>query len=87
MFMQADIAMFTALLVIWAPGIISTKEALAGWSNGGLMTVVALFVVVGGVQKLPLLQQTAMKVFGRGGNGRISLIKQIALVATFSVFM
>jgi hypothetical protein len=85
--LQADVSMFTALLFVWAPGIIPTKDALAGWSNGGLMTVVALFVVVGGVQKLPVLQQTAMWVFGRGGNGRISLIKQIALVATFSVFM
>ena len=79
--------MFTALIFIWAPGIIQTKDALAGWSNGGLMTVVALFGVVGGVQKLPVLQQTAMWVFGKGGNGRISLIKQILVVATFSIAM
>ena len=32
--------MFTALLALWVPGILDTKTALAGWSNGGLMTVI-----------------------------------------------
>ena len=80
-------AMFMALLSIWVPGIIDTKTALAGYSNPGLITVVALFIVVHGVQKLPLLKQAANFAFGRPTNGRIALLKQILVVATFSVFM
>lgn len=84
---QADIAMFVALLAIWVPGIIDTRTALSGYSNPGLITVVALFVVVFGVQKLPLLKKAANFAFGRPTHGRVALLKQILVVATFSVFM
>lgn len=79
--------MFVALLAIWVPGIIETRTALSGFSNAGLLTVVALFVVVHGVQKLPLLKKAASFAFGRPTNGRLALLKQILVVATFSVFM
>ncbi len=79
--------MFTALLAIWIPGIIDTKTALAGFSNGGLMTVVALFVVVGGVQKLSLIQRAAVAAFGAPTRGRVSLARLICVVAALSIFM
>jgi hypothetical protein len=79
--------MFTALLAIWAPGIIDTKTALAGFSNGGLMTVIALFVVVGGVQKLSIISRAAIAAFGAPTRGRTSLARVICVVAALSVFM
>lgn len=79
--------MFVALLVLWAPGVVDSKTALAGFANPGLMTVVALFVVIGGVQKMPILSKAASLAFGVPTRGRVALLKQILIVATFSVFM
>lgn len=79
--------MFVALLALWIPGIVETKTALSGFSNSGLVTVVALFVVVGGVAKLPLLQRLVGLAFGRPTNGRLTLLKLILLVAGLSIFI
>ncbi|PCM45131.1 SLC13 family permease [Marinobacter sp. ANT_B65] len=43
------LVMMGVLVVLSASGIISADQALAGFSNTGLMTVVALFVVAGGI--------------------------------------
>ena len=43
------LVMMAALVVLSASGIIGPEQALAGFSNPGLITVVALFVVASGV--------------------------------------
>lgn len=41
--------MMAALVVLSASGIISADQALAGFSNSGLITVVAMFMVAAGI--------------------------------------
>ncbi|WP_288373551.1 SLC13 family permease, partial [uncultured Marinobacter sp.] len=41
--------MMAALVVLSASGIISADQALAGFSNSGLITVAAMFVVAAGI--------------------------------------
>lgn len=43
------LVMLSVLIVLSATGIISADEALAGFSNSGLITVVAMFVVAAGI--------------------------------------
>src|SRR5665811_1170355 len=43
------LVMMGVLVVLSASGIISANQALAGFSNTGLITVVALFVVAAGI--------------------------------------
>jgi di/tricarboxylate transporter len=43
------LVMLSVLIVLSAVGIISADEALAGFSNSGLITVVAMFVVAAGI--------------------------------------
>ena len=43
------LVMLSVLIVLSAAGIISADEALAGFSNSGLITVVAMFVVAAGI--------------------------------------
>jgi di/tricarboxylate transporter len=43
------LVMVSVLIVLSATGIISAEEALAGFSNSGLITVVAMFVVAAGI--------------------------------------
>ncbi|HKK56269.1 SLC13 family permease [Marinobacter sp.] len=43
------LVMLSVLIVLSATGIISAEEALSGFSNSGLITVVAMFVVAAGI--------------------------------------
>ena len=43
------LVMLGVLIVLSASGIISADQALAGFSNSGLITVVAMFVVAAGI--------------------------------------
>ena len=43
------LVMLSVLIVLSATGVISADEALAGFSNSGLITVVAMFVVAAGI--------------------------------------
>lgn len=42
---EADVIVFGALGVLLVSGIITPKEALAGFSNQGMLTVAILFIV------------------------------------------
>ena len=43
------LVMMGVLVVLSASGIVSADQALAGFSNSGLITVVAMFVVAAGI--------------------------------------
>jgi hypothetical protein len=45
---SAECIVFAALIIIWNAGILSTSQALAGFSNSGMLAVGTLFVVVKG---------------------------------------
>mmetsp|Transcript_35363 Transcript_35363/g.82670 ORF Transcript_35363/g.82670 Transcript_35363/m.82670 type:complete len:786 (+) Transcript_35363:136-2493(+) len=60
-----DQLMLGAVVAVWAFGIITAKEAIAGFSNAGLVTVGALFIVVQAVDRSRLLERVAKKLVGR----------------------
>jgi hypothetical protein len=45
---SAEVVVLMALIIIWNAEIIDTKQALAGFSNSGMLAVGVLFVVVKG---------------------------------------
>lgn len=56
--------MFLSLLVVWNVGIISTAEALSGFSNPGVLAIGALFVIVASIESSRLADKAAKRVFG-----------------------
>jgi len=46
---SAPIAMMTAVAALVAPGVITTSQALSGFSNEAVITIAALYVVAGAV--------------------------------------
>lgn len=50
-----DSVMLTALTLFYISGIIDIKEALAGFSSQGILTVLVLFVVAEGLNKTQAL--------------------------------
>ncbi|MFM7784010.1 MAG: SLC13 family permease, partial [Gammaproteobacteria bacterium] len=48
--LSADLVLMAALLALSMLGILQPAEALAGFSNPGLMTVAAMFIVAAGIR-------------------------------------
>ncbi|HMA62286.1 MAG TPA: SLC13 family permease, partial [bacterium] len=49
-FYRPSILIFTALILMYAGGIISLDQTFMGFSNHGMLTVAVLFVVAKGLQ-------------------------------------
>lgn len=67
------------LVLVWNVGMVSTSEALSGFSNAGMLAVGALFVVIKGVEKSQLADKAARRVFGlqtslSSGLGRLMIL-------------
>ncbi|MEZ6124500.1 MAG: SLC13 family permease [Planctomycetaceae bacterium] len=74
--------LFFALL-----GIISPKEAFAGFSNSGMLTVAVLFVIVAGLRETGVLDYAGHHVLGRAKSERSVLIRLAAVVLPLSAFL
>jgi Na+/H+ antiporter NhaD/arsenite permease-like protein len=76
------------MLILLGAGVLPTKDALAGFSNAALITVAALFVVIGGVAKLPIMQKIALWAFGSSRmNQRFALFSQMFIISVLSAFL
>jgi di/tricarboxylate transporter len=60
-----DWVMVTALMVFMVTEIITVSEGLAGFSNSGVLTVMALFVVAEGVSRTGALDYYMGKILGK----------------------
>ncbi|MCS3904558.1 di/tricarboxylate transporter [Methylohalomonas lacus] len=78
--------MMSVLIVLSASGIIGAETALAGFSNAGLITVAALFIVAAGINHSGGIDLLTQHVLGKprtviGAQGRI--IFPVALLSGF----
>ncbi len=67
--------MFLALLFVWIPGVITTDDALSGFSNNGMLTVGVLFVIVQSTHRSHIVPRLARSVFGVGTTVRWGLAR------------
>ena len=84
--MGADSVMITALTAFVASTIISVDEALEGFSNEGLLTVMVLFVVAEGISKTGALDWYMSKLLGQPNSlasAQLRLMIPIAVVSAF----
>ena len=82
----ADLVMTGALTLLLASSIISVPEALAGFANEGLLTVLVLFVVAVGISHTGALDWYMGKLLGSPtteATAQLRLMLPIALVSGF----
>jgi hypothetical protein len=82
----ADMVMVVALTMFMASGIVSIKEGLAGFSNEGVLTVMALFAVASGISKTGALDWYMSKLLGRPKTipgAQLRLMIPITIVSAF----
>lgn len=83
---EVDIAVFSTLLLLIVGGVIDVKEAFAGFSNHGMLTVGFLFIVASALQKTSALEYFSNRVMGEGKNTSLTLLRFLPGVASFSAF-
>jgi len=91
-----DLICIGAIVVLWCSGIITAADLLAGWSNTGLATVIALYVVMGSVRTNRILSLITTKLLGVAKPNvdyssntyiRYNIFRQMLIGGVLSAFM
>jgi di/tricarboxylate transporter len=64
----AEMLLLGAMIVLSVSGVLEPTEALSGFSNPGVMTIAALYVVVAGLRQTGAIAWFSRRVFGRPGS-------------------
>jgi len=83
---EADVIIFSALIMLLLGGVIDIQEAVAGFSNTGMLTIAFLFVVAGAVQKTGTLEPIGNLLLGKQGPLPSKLIRFLFPVSAVSAF-
>ena len=83
----ADLVMISALTLCLASGIIIMEERMAGFSNEGLLTVLAMFVVAAGINHTDALDWYIGKMLGRPKSVAIAQLRLMIPIPIVSEFL
>ena len=84
---RPHIAMMTALTLLLATGILNAEQALAGFSNAGLITVAAMFIVAAGLHASGGVDIMVKSFLGTPKTIRGSYLRMFAPVVFLSAFL
>ena len=86
--MRPGLILFSAIIILMIFGSINATEALAGFSNKGMMTVAILFVVSEGVRQSGALNKLATTFLPkRRGNVRLLFFRLMFPISFMSAFL
>ncbi len=85
-YIEADIAIFSVLLLMIIGGVINISEAFSGFSNHGMLTVGFLFIVAGALQRTGILGIIGDSILGKEGKVSSKLFRLLPPVSTISAF-
>jgi len=81
------VALFAAVTVLLATGVVTPAQAFQGFSNPAPITVAALYVLARAVEKSGALQPVVNTMLGRGTGVRSALSRLMFPVAAASAFL
>lgn len=85
--MRADFLIFLTLVVFLLSGVISNTEALSGFANEGMLTILLLFIVAGAIQKHGIIELVVYRLLGKGKNIKASMLKVLLPLGLSSGFL
>lgn len=85
--LSAEIIFLGSLALLYLTGIVNTNEALAGFSNPGMITVGVLYIVVTGLQQTGALAWVSQHVLGLPQSAPIALLRLVVPVAGLSALL
>lgn len=81
------LVMMAVLTTLSALGVLTGSEALSGFSNSGLITVAAMFVVAAGIHSSGGVDLMVNKVLGQPTSTRSAMSRMMSPVVIFSAFL
>ncbi|CDZ99265.1 Sodium-dependent dicarboxylate transporter SdcS [Jeotgalicoccus saudimassiliensis] len=84
---RADFLIFLVLVIFLITGVISSSQALSGFSNEGMLTVLLLFIVAGAIQKHGIIELAVYKLLGKSRSVKSSMLKVLLPVGLSSGFL
>lgn len=84
---RADFLIFLVLVIFLLSGVISSEQALSGFSNEGMLIVLLLFIVAGAIQKHGIMEMAVYRLLGKSKNVKSSMIKVLTPVGIASGFL
>ena len=85
--LSVDLILLAGLTTLLVFGIIEAEVALAGFSNEGMLTVAALYVVAAGLKETGAIQRITQRLLCNTENVRTAQAKIMAPVMVLSAFM
>ncbi|ANB03308.1 SLC13 family permease [Ectothiorhodospira sp. BSL-9] len=82
-----DLVFVGAVVILLLAGIVSPREAFAGFSNEGVITVAALYVVVAGLRETGGIQWIVQSLLGRPRSLWRAQVRLTTPVAVMSAFL
>ncbi|WP_152657827.1 SLC13 family permease [Oceanobacillus sp. CFH 90083] len=84
---RPDIVLFSILMILLLSGILTVDEALAGFSNEGMLTIALLFIVAGTIQKSGLINQMMGKWLQNSRSHTGAMLRFLVPTSAFSAFL
>lgn len=82
-----DILLLSGTLACAAVGILTPEQAFRGFSNEGMLTVAALFVVAAAMRETGALEAVGARMMGRARTAEGALLRMGLSVGTMSAFL
>lgn len=82
-----DLILMAGLTLLLVSGVLSPNEALAGFSNEGMVTVAVLYIVITGFRETGGINWIVQSVLGRPRSLPHAQLKMMAPVAALSAFL
>ena len=83
---SADLVLFGGLAVLIILGVVPATLALDGFSNEGMLTVAALYVVAAGLKETGAIHYVVQRVMGNANTVRVSQVRLMSPVMIMSAF-
>jgi len=83
----SDALLLGALVLVTVAGIVTPNEALVGFSNAGMLTVGALYVVAAALRETGALYAAGSWVLGKANSERGALLRMAGSVTGMSAFL
>ncbi|WP_079478022.1 SLC13 family permease [Halobacillus salinus] len=84
---RPDLLVFSALFLFMMLGVVSTDEALVGFSNEGVFTIALLFVVAGVFERSGLVEKFISSFLKRAKTNRGAMWRLLIPLSVFSAFL
>ncbi|MCW9706032.1 SLC13 family permease [Fodinibius salsisoli] len=84
---SADVIFLSGLTILIVGQAVSPVNALIGFSNQGMLTVAALYVVAAGLKETGAIQFVVNKIVGRSRSIRMAQLRIMAPVMVISAFL